>query len=194
VLTASCAGVSPRARSITDPRAGPESPGPPVVARPPSGVIIAAAALDSLHAAIGPHVIRVTCAQGIFELPEAVLDSSGVWSRAARVYAVPRTALVETPDAPRPVRPPRPIPWESIERIEVGRSQWREYAAFGGYVGLLVSVVATPLTYYIFYVVDSATGRGSLAMVPLIGIAGGTAIGAAAGAPLKKWRVVYGRQ
>jgi hypothetical protein len=150
------------------------------------------ARLAAVRADVGPHLARVTCTAGAFELPKVQMDSTGIWSANAALYHAARPALIVAGEVPEPKLPPRPIAWSTIDSVEVGRSQWKKGAAFGVVLGL----VSYGLTLGASQSIAESSGMSGAAASWLwlgTNIVAGTVVGAIVMSPTKHWRTVFRR-
>src|SRR5205814_10555205 len=96
------------------------------------------AAQDRSRSAIaGGRSIRVTTSQGVDQLERVTIGEEGVGYRRIKGWPPPRRALIVGSES-KPAKPPNPIPWSMVSRLERPVHRYAGAGtAIGGTLGLV---------------------------------------------------------
>lgn len=187
-VTAAPAGrdsLAPAAQDSSAPAA--RDPLAPPAAR--AGTTPSAAMLADLRERARAAPLRLTTASGSWILSRAQFDSSGVRATEAAFVRPSRGAIVQVGAPPvTPPELPEVVGWDSVRRIEAGRSEWRK-GAFGGFVlWSLVAVATYPLAVWLLAYSPTYPDAAFVLAGSLAAAVGG---GAALGATSTTWETVW---
>ncbi len=144
--------------------------------------------VTALALAIGTHPIRVNGRFGVVEISKPWIDSTGVGSLESS-RRPSRKALIVLKGAPSEPAPPDLLPWEAIDRIELGESQWRAGAAWGAAAWLVANIAVAPWAAWLL-LTDESERSGATALV-VGSLVASMGIGAALGSSSRKYRTLY---
>ena len=147
---------------------------------------------STARAALQEHLesarrVRVAGAAGAQLLLRPLVEAEGLRPPGLERSLSPRTAIIETPDAPRPPAPPALIPWITIDDVQTSRN-----AALPGFlVGAAIgAAVAAPVAWLFSHPFERSRSNGSGAAIMVFGTGGCGFLGLVIGSNITRWKTV----